>query len=339
MTIRKLKTLLWCLGAAGFFAAAYTFYGIWEAKQERQYEPKEDSYYHELIRRDLAEVAAEGASQAYYSKERYETVWKARIDGSVKELPKAEGSPADAAAANAQPALEPLDQVLRVSSIVWSEDPLERWISVEYLQDTGAAALLGGAGKVNAIHVSEGGALRPPYDAAPYHGRVLGIETQSVSFQWGEAPVALTPSLGRDGKERPQTEFAVRAAVDLTAAYGEAPQETVELAPGSFLIGRKDRAELAADPQKVLRDDLSLRSLPPGKDGGRSSLELTKVAPDSLPARYGFQSGDRIISVNGVPMVSEAAAINWYKANSDEPAYHIVYESRGALKNLSIHVK
>jgi len=337
MTIRKLKALLWFLGLAGLLGAGYTFYDIWEGKRSARYEATEPEYYHRLIRRDLDQVERDGARTPYYSKERQDTLWSARIDGSWPAPPKLPSEGAEGSAASAQVQLAKLADVLSISTIIWSNDPLSRFIAVHYADEKAASTH---GGKVLSTHISEGGVLRSPYDAEPYNGRVLEIASQTVTFQWGPDEVVISPGLGSDGTGVPQSEFTIGQASDLASAYDETPEETVELEAGVFLIGLKDLEELRDDPQKVLREDLSLRSLPPdSEDGGRSRIELTNVEPGSLPARYGFATGDQIISINGFPVNSEAGAINWYKDHDSEPYYTIVYDRRGALKSVTIHNK
>lgn len=334
MTIRKLKALLWFLGFAGFLGAGYTFYDIWEGKREARFDPRAPEYYHQLIRRDLDQVNDTGKRNAYYSEDRYQKLWQARIDGSWPAPPKV-ADPADAVDRDTTPVIEKLAEVVEVSMILWSADPLDRHIAIQYLKDKGAK---GPREKTRSIHLSEGGVLRAPYDEPPYNGRVLEIGQQIVRFQWGDDEVELTPGLGRDGKARPLSEFSIAMAEDPTAGYDGPPADSVELGPGRWLLSGKDRNEMADNAEKILREDLIIRTVPPSQDGGRSSLQLKKVEPGSLPAKYGFQSGDRLISVNGVPMTSEAAAINWYKANPDLSAYQIVYERAGAQKSITLHV-
>lgn len=335
MTIRKLKALFWLLGVAGFLGAGYTFYDIWDGKQQARFEPRSPEFYHQLIRRDLAGVEDSGSRKVYYSPERYKALWTARIDGSWP-APKVVAGPAVDDGKPTAPVLESLNAVLEVSAILWSTEPLDRFVALRYLKDKTAA---GPRDKVRTLHVSEGSTLRAPYDAPPYNARLIAIGQQTITFQWGEEQIEITPGLGRDGKDRPQSEFLVAQAEDPTAGFDETPDETVQIAPGSFLIGRKDKQELKSDALKILRDDLNMRTIPPVQEGGRSSIELKHVEEGSLPSRYGFRSGDRIISVNGVPMVSEAAALNWYKSNSELPSYHVVYDSKGVEKSTTIHVK
>jgi hypothetical protein len=74
---------------------------------------------------------------------------------------------------------------------------------------------------------------------------------------------------------------------------------------------------------------------PPG--GGRSCLELISVQANSMPGRFGFQGGDRIMSINGIPMKSVADAVSWGMNNSDLSAYDVLYERLGVQRHAVVH--
>ena len=102
-------------------------------------------------------------------------------------------------------------------------------------------------------------------------------------------------------------------------------------------MGSDDQRFLAeGGAQKVLEEQLTARTVTPS-GGGRSSIELSDVRPGSFPARFGFQSGDRVISVNGHPLASVAEAINWGKLHPNEPQYHVVWERKGVPQQTVIH--
>lgn len=330
MTIRKLKALLWILCLVALLGAGYTFYGIWQGKQEDRYTARAQTYFNDLIQSRTDEVQPNRTADRY-DQSRVETLWTVNIIG--KEEPKVDPTAAVEANQPRQPTVPPIDQVLNVGTIVWSEDPLDRMVKLTY-SDQGAPTGLGN--KVRGLWVSEGQALKPPYDEAPYNGRLVAIEEQTVRFQWAEGEQELNPGLGKDGDQPPLKDLNLPSEEDALAGLEELPEESLELEEGVWVMGTKDRETLAADPQKLLREDLQFRTIPPPKEGGRSSLELREVKPDSLPARYGMMSGDRIISVNGVPISSEASAINYYKQNPDLHSYQIVYTRRGAQRTLTI---
>ena len=333
MSIRRLKALLWTLGVFALMGGGYTFFDIYEGKKSGRYDARDQQYSNDLIRRDLDQVEDTGRSGGYYPKDEYEKVWSSRIDGSWPKEVDTTARDAQLAAQQAKQRTPPIADVLEISAIIWSPDPIDRFIALSYKNESGAG------GKVRQTHLSEGSVLRAPYDEAPYLGRIIEISEQTVRFQWGDGEEVVTPGLGRDGNAPPLKDFVIGQVEDPTADYDEAPEETVELEPGRFLVGTKDIAEMREKGPALLREDVVVRTITPKGTDGRSSIELNKVDPDSIAARYGFASGDRIISVNGFPMQSEAAAMNWYKQNDGLPTYVVVYERKGAEKTTTIHNK
>jgi C-terminal processing protease CtpA/Prc len=112
----------------------------------------------------------------------------------------------------------------------------------------------------------------------------------------------------------------------------------VQVAPGEWVIGSRDIEKVRVDPQRFLAEELNVRTVTMPK-GERTQLEINHVEDGSLAATYGARKGDRIISVNGIPMSSIAGAINWFKQNSDLPTYVVVFERSGQEQSLTIHVK
>lgn len=337
MNIRKLKALLWMLCFMALLGAGYTFYYIWDGKQQQRYTARSPTYFHDLIQSKVGEVEDLTNRNVYYTPERYQGLWLARIDGSLPPEPEQANAAGGGADAEEQAfVLPPISSILKVGLIVYADQPIDRFIALSYTDPTHLASQLS---KQRRLHISEGQLLKAPYDAAPYFGKVLSIAPQTVTFQWGDKEEVVTPGLGQDGAQAPISEWTFAELSDPSADLDEMPEESVELEPGMWVIGRTDLLLIQEDASRILREDLSLRTIPPKGEGKRSVLELTKVEPGSLPDRYGFASGDRLISVNGIPMVSEASATNWYKQNSNLPAYHVIYERLGAQKTMTIYNK
>ncbi|MFT7465251.1 MAG: hypothetical protein ACI9EF_003616 [Pseudohongiellaceae bacterium] len=336
MNIRKLKSLLWVCCALAFLGAGYTFYDIWVGKKELRYEARDADVFHKLLHSKVAEVESLRDGSTYYSVDRYEGLWLARLDGSLPPVPE------DVQAANGRVAeeqsfmLPPLNSILNVGLILYSDESTDRFVALRYIDGGQDQAQLG---KARRLHVSEGESLKSPYDAAPYFGKLLSIGKQTVTFRWGENEETVTPGLGAQGDQSPIDEWAFGEVTDITAGIDEVPEESVELEPGQWLVGTNDLVELNENAHDILSEDLAFRTLPPTGESKRSVLELTHVEPGSLPSRYGFASGDRVISVNGIPMTSIASATNWYKQNSDLASYHVIYQRLGAQKSMTLHNK
>jgi hypothetical protein len=349
VNIRRLKQLIWVLCALTFAFAGYKFYEIYTAKSAGKYNAQGLEHFEKLFKLRVSEsrLVAKGKPD-FYTKDRFEKLWEALVDGSVRVVDKPDDQ-AKAAPVEPEFVVPKLDTIVDLGLVVDSSNPVERFIAITYLDGGKAgapgagAAAPGGAGmegKVNRLHLSEGDPLKPPYDAAPYNGKVLRIGLQEVAFQWGKVgeEVTLTPGLGTDGGGVTQALFKIDPKEDPTADIVAAPPESQQVEPDHWVLGSNDLTKMKDDPQAFLSQQLNVRTVT-APDGGRTQLEITEVKEDSLAAKFGAQPGDKIISVNGFPMSSLSAAINWAKANPDLPSYVVVYESKGQLKTLTFHVK
>jgi hypothetical protein len=333
--IRKVKQLVWLLCVATLGYAGWTFFDIYSKKEAGDYSPRKSTIFRDVLQRDIGDASRDRGDEAFYPPERYEQTWKTLVSGEVRESAVAEQEPPPEPP---KPKLPELETIAKVNLVFYSADPVSRFIALSYKGEEASGGQAGAAGKARRLHLSEGDPLRPPYDDSPYNGRVLAIGLQEVTFQWGEGEVVLTPRLGADGAGVPQSQFEVDEYEDLAAKVPEAPEQSVELAPGQWLMGTQDIERLSQDPQTFLTEQVNVRTITM-PDGGRSQLEITHVEPGSVAAKYGAQPKDRIISVNGIPMNSVAGAVAWFKQNSDLPAYDVVYERAGKQQSLTIHVK
>jgi hypothetical protein len=342
VNIRRVKQLVWLLCALTFVYAGYTFYEIYSDKTAGKYTPRKPLIFEELLKRNVnvSALNQRSSKEGFYSEQRYKHLWDALVDGSVR--PKDVAPETDAVPEVPKFEVPDLATIVDIGLVVYSASPVERFVALTYLDGAKSGAPAGAppsAGKEVRLHLSEGDPLKPPYDAAPYNGKVLRIGLQDVVFQWGEVgtEVSLNPGLGTDGAGQTIDQFRIAPRQDPTAAIEQAPEESLEVEPGHWVIGTNDLTRMKGDPQAFLQEEGSPRSV--SIEGGRTALELTEVKEGSLAAKYGAKSGDKIISVNGFPMSSVSAAINWAKANPDLPEYVVAYEHAGQVKTVTIHVK
>ena len=340
VNIRKLKQLLWFSGVLAFAYAGWTFYDIYSAKQAGEYTARKLKVFEDILKRDMNEASRNKHKAAVYPPTRYDKVWLALVNGEVRKGPE-EDVP-DGPTEPAAPVVPPLADVIDISTVLYAQDPVLRFVALSYKDEAaagGAAGAAGAGGKVRQLHLSEGDPLKPPYDAPPYNGKVLAIGPQEIKFQWGEGDATVTPQLGVGGQGLPFDRFAVPDAEDPLAAIEQAPAQSVELSPGKWIIGTDDIARIERDPQAFLAEELKVRTVTP-PNGGRSSLEvLEDPPPGSLAAAYGVKAKDRLISVNGIPMSSLSAAANWFKSNDGLSEYVIVYERAGEQHTMTVYAK
>src|SRR5262249_27312962 len=133
--------------------------------------------------------------------------------------------------------LPDLASLIDVSLILYSPNPVERIVAITYKSD----AKTDPEGKVSRLHLSEDDPLAQPYDADPYFGVIKSIGLQEVTFHWGKGDVKLTPKLGSEGNEKPINQFEVAEKVDPTKDIKEAPEDSLEVQPRVWVLGRKDR--------------------------------------------------------------------------------------------------
>ncbi|GJM22317.1 MAG: hypothetical protein DHS20C15_22320 [Planctomycetota bacterium] len=333
LNIRTLKSLSWLAVVLALAWAGLIFFDIYEGKnKEGRYASRPRSEIGEILQRDTADARDFRDSRNTYTTEDQQKAWLARTDGSVKPPPP---KPVDPTTKNDTPvvkALEKLETVLKISMVVWSNNEPSRFVAVRYTDDAKPASV---NSKAKRLHLSPGDPLRSPYDEAPYEGKVLSIDRQAVTFSWGGEEVTLTPPLGRagDGPLIGQVEFGEREDV-LAEFNGQRPKETRTLDGGALIIGTNDIATFKENGPEIFQS-LGIRSVTP--KNGRTMLELSEVPNNSLIKSYGFQTGDQIISVNGIPMSSKSSAWNWYEQNPDLPRYEVKYLSAGQEKSKVIH--
>ena len=354
INIRRAKLLIWLVSAAAFAFAGWTFYDIFTQKQAKHYEPRTRDFFKTQVLLVNVHNQPQATKKAFYKPEDYEKLWDVLIDGSIREKPK--GPEDTPVAVEEKPKAPPIDSVVQVGLIVWAPEPALRFAAITYKTGAGGAAAApapaaGAAGaaaasaaatvsgKENRLHLSEGDPLQPPYCDPPCNGKVLRIDQQEVTFQWGDGEATVTPNLGRDGSGKPLRLFEVPPPdADPADAVAAAPAETTKLKEGHWIIGTNDRDRAGKDLQGFLDQEINVRTITPS-GGGHSSLEITGVKPNSLAAQFGAQNGDRILSVNGIPMNSMSGAVNWFKQNSDLPAYVVIFERNGKQDSLTFHVK
>jgi len=334
VNIRKLKQTLWLLGVLAFAYSGWTFYDIYSAKKAGTYNPRKKDVFASIVTRDIDEAARAKPKVVGYQSDRYTKLWETLLNGELRKGPDDDVKPVDTTPP--VPVVPELSTVIQITTVLFSEEPLGRFVALTYKDEAGGAQ---GAGKQRRLHLSEGDPLKAPYDAAPYNGKVTSIKAQEVTFHWGEGEVTLTPQLGTGGKGLPFDQFAVRPKDDPLAALPEAPVKSVELSPGKWVIGTDDIARIQGDAQSFLSKELNVRTITP-PSGGRSSLEVVEdPPPGSLAAAYGVKAHDRLISVNGIPLSSMSAAANWFKANDSLHEYVIVYERAGEKQTMTIYNK
>ncbi len=332
LNIRQLKVLIWVLCTGVLLYDGWTFYTIFQKKQSNQYLSRSRDHFNDVLLQDVRAAGGTDTETAISSSDEFDVLWKCLVNGEDPNPPKPVAEASQANLPPPEPELEELETVLEVSMIFYSTDALSRFAAIVYAEDNGITR---GDGKIRRLHLSEGEPLREPYDEGPYFGKVLRIEEQSVVFQWGEEEVSVDPGLGYEGNGVKVADVVIDRPKDVLEGMDGPPARSLEVEPGVWVIGTIDRKELADDPSRLM-DAVRVRTVVP-KEQGNSSLELIEVDENSIVYKYGGRSGDRIISVNSIPMTSLSSAVSWFKQNDSLNSYDVLYERKGAVKNVVIH--
>ncbi len=156
-----------------------------------------------------------------------------------------------------------------------------------------------------------------------------------------------------------QADEAVRAAllaggfsVDderalVIGATGEGPPPRPEPKPIDFAnrlrcdgnrctIARSLFTEILLDTTRLAT---SARFVPSVKDGAIQGLKLFAIRPDSFFARLGFQNGDLLRTVNGMPMATPEQALAAYAKLHETTHFTVEIERRDAKQNLEIVIE
>jgi len=335
LNIRQLKTFIWvaCLGL--FAYDGWTFFEIYQKKEGKEYAPRAGELFGDMLH-SRVEEAPQVTTGQQHDKDRYEKLWLALVEGSDPNYVEPEAVAGTDKPVEVKPTLKAIEDVVEVSLVFYSPDPLSRFVALTYLGDDDPRAA---DGKQRRLHLREGEALKAPYDEAPYNAVIKEITEQQVVFNWGDEDAVLDPGLGRaDRPSVPLKDFEIPlAGANPAEAYDAPPDDSVYVEEGVWVMGTNDLDDLAANAGDMLGNQVKIRSRTPSQ-GERSVLEITSVDENSLVFKYGGRAGDKIISVNGFPMTSTAAAVNWFKANDNLPSYVVKYERQGQTKTTTIHV-
>ncbi|MCC6670540.1 MAG: hypothetical protein IT458_05725 [Planctomycetes bacterium] len=107
--------------------------------------------------------------------------------------------------------------------------------------------------------------------------------------------------------------------------------ETKEIEPGRWMLSEQDNDYLAQNVDRILEQDISLRSYESPR-GNYRGVMLERVGGDL--ARFGVQSGDVILSVNGTKVGNRAELINEGRKQYDRGTrtFEVEVLSRGRVE-------
>jgi hypothetical protein len=128
----------------------------------------------------------------------------------------------------------------------------------------------------------------------------LGL-TKEIMEALADGGITISGPLARPVREVEETESAMAPS---GTQWMDVP-ETKQI-QGEWHISKQDHDMLSQDAQTVFNQDIGLQSYT-SKEGGVRGIQVTHVSPRL--ERFGVQSGDVLIELNGVPVDSKAKAL------------------------------
>lgn len=331
MNVRRLRLMVWLLTVSVAVLAGRTFMSIYLDVKKGKYEPTPYSDYVAILSEGQKESRPLPKIPLLAS---YQTLWRSPINGYVPPEPVAVEPTGPE---EVKPALQPIAEVLVVKMILCGADLA--MASVQYLDKSNPSV------GIDENVLSPGAVLKPPYDEEPFLGKVVAIEVEGVTFDWGGEQVVLRPARLEDKPEKglaAASQPRNSADNDLSTKEREVldrhrdraeTMQLAELGANSYLVGQKDREFFASSSEDVFRE------IRIGQNNSPRGPEVTiQSASRRYSNSYGVQNGDTIVSINGVPVTSKSQAINWVRQNSELEKYTVVMRRRGKEISKTIFV-
>jgi len=328
MNIRSLKALTWlgAVGVAGLLA--------WEVVDFLRRKPELEK---QVPEEELAEVLQgfEAPAEPRRNLVDYAHVRAVFLDMDWTGTPPVEKprltGPADEGVK--RPAI-PVARLLTVLALQVDEtDPAGSRVYVHYTD----AKLVALNRKPEARFLKIGDRLPAPYADA----RVDAITPEGVRFVFDdaerEAELVEFPSepsgivqLGEGEKAaifRP--ERRIGSGGGGTAAPFR-PKKTVQYGKNEFQIGTETAAEVDRDFTRILSRDVGYRTARDPRTNAIKGIQITDVAPNSIPAQHGLSPGEIVISINGHRVTSVNDAVAYVKQEAKTTnTWNVVFEKQG----------
>ncbi|HED65990.1 MAG TPA: hypothetical protein ENJ09_10600 [Planctomycetes bacterium] len=107
-------------------------------------------------------------------------------------------------------------------------------------------------------------------------------------------------------------------------------RQTREVRRNEFQIGTDTAREFEENYSAILSRDLQYRPARDPRDGSIKGIQITKVAPGSIPAQHGLTEGEIVKSINGHKVTSVNEAVAYVKQNADTTdTWIVVFEKQG----------
>jgi len=317
---RKVKSILWGFNVLAVLGVLFVLVTILNKEREGEYKARSSVDFSNKM--EAGATVERGGPRGRKDVLSYSSLWNARIDGSVR------ASLTEVANTDTSliPENEPLENVLELSMILHTPDaPEQSKVRVRYLKDVTVEKTLS-----LDLWSKEGDHLKPPYDAAPSSGKILRIGEKQVVFAWFGREVVVGPkSFQSDADRNLATSRGEEGFPEdpLKTYRKNPPEETEEFREGHFAISSQEYNQVTKGYEKLL-DEVKLTTYS-NPETGKEAIKLASVEQDSLVHRRGFRRNDILISINGIPISSKAAAVNYFKQHPKEGRYVVEIDRMG----------
>lgn len=315
VNIRKTKGLIWLMNVVVIICIILVFITIYKKDRAGEFRTRSSKFFRDRLLSQVSEEKIRTSNVANIN--RYSSIWGATIDGSRFKKPGENTGPKQPK----DPGRDPVAQVIEVTMIVSTpQDSKTGLARLNYLKTTQEEKEM-----YREFFTQEGDTLKPPYDGEPYFGKVLKIDPERVVFSWLGEEVELTPKGLKSAADGAM--IAAASKSPLKKYHGRPPEKTVLVEENTWALSRQEYHEITENHEKILKQVNVTEIRNP--ETGKKTVELTSVEKDSLAYRRGLRKGDRLKSINGFPVSTKAAAINYVENNPDLGTYVVEVERMG----------
>jgi hypothetical protein len=120
--------------------------------------------------------------------------------------------------------------------------------------------------------------------------------------------------------------------------WSASPKKTEFIGRNRFRVGTEDLQYIGENYPQILSEDVRTGRHKDPNTGRYDGIEIKSVAPGSLAARHGAQTGDVIKSINGHAVTSTQEAINFVKNNEEMyESWKVVVENKGQERTVTYY--